>query len=367
MIPVLRSEETARRVWIAWALMAGVGAAAAALVSLGNPGNMGVCGACFLRDLAGALGAFAGEGPRIFRPELAGLILGAFAWAAVSGRFEARSGSHAAARFFLGVLMGWGALVFLGCPFRMLQRIGGGDLNALVGAIGFVGGVGVGLIFEKHGYSVGRTSGVPTAVGSIGPAVGAGLLVAFLTRAGLAGPGPGESAGPAHAFWTWSLAIGLLVGAVLSATGFCAVSAARQVFQKKRVMLAAAGFLILGYVAAALATGKWNGGWGGQPIAHGETVWNVAALALVGLTGVLAGGCPVRQLVMAGEGNGDAFVGVMGLVLGGATAHGLGIASSGTGTTPAGRTVVVIGLIAAVGYAFAATFLRKGRGPESVA
>lgn len=347
--------------------MAGVGAAAAALVSLGNPGNMGICGACFLRDLAGALGAFAGEGPRVFRPELVGLILGAFAWVAMRGRFEARSGSHAATRFFLCVLMGWGALVFLGCPFRMLQRIGGGDLNALVGAIGFVGGVGVGLLFEKKGYSVGRTSVVGPAVGLIGPSVGVGLLAAFLLGAGLAGPGPGESGGPAHAFWIWSLAIGLSAGAVLSATGFCAVSAARQIFQNRRVMLVAAGCMIAGYGAVRLAIGKWNGGWEGQPIAHTETVWNIAALALVGLTGVLAGGCPVRQLVMAGEGNGDAFVGVMGLVVGGATAHGLGIASSGAGTTPAGRAVVVIGLVAALAYASAATFLRKGTTSDSPA
>jgi len=43
------------------------------LVYLGNPGNMGVCGACFLRDVTGALGMIVG--PRIFRPEVAGVML----------------------------------------------------------------------------------------------------------------------------------------------------------------------------------------------------------------------------------------------------------------------------------------------------
>ena len=34
-----------------------------------------------------------------------------------------------------------GALVFLGCPLRMLIRMSAGDLNAYVGLIGFAGGI----------------------------------------------------------------------------------------------------------------------------------------------------------------------------------------------------------------------------------
>jgi len=51
-------------------------------------------------------------------------------------------------------------------------------------------------------------------------------------------------------------------------------------------------------------------------------------LALVGLAGALAGGCPVRQIVMTGEGNGDAFVAVLGITVGGALAHNLGLVSA---------------------------------------
>jgi len=40
-----------------------------------------------------------------------------------------------------------GALVFLGCPLRMILRLGGGDLNAVVGLIGFVIGIFIGIIF----------------------------------------------------------------------------------------------------------------------------------------------------------------------------------------------------------------------------
>ena len=37
-----------------------------------------------------------------------------------------------------------GALVFLGCPLRMVLRLAGGDLNALTAAIGFAVGIFIG-------------------------------------------------------------------------------------------------------------------------------------------------------------------------------------------------------------------------------
>jgi len=343
-------------------LLAGVGAAAALLVKLGNPGNMGICGACFLRDLAGALGLSQGA-PKIFRPEVAGLLLGAMAWRAARGRFEARSGGFAVARFLLGVLMGLGALVFLGCPFRMLQRIGGGDLNAILGLLGFVPGVGIGLYFERRGYSIGRTAPAPRAVGLLGPVVALLLLGLFLLEGPLLGPRPGQAGAPAHADWKLSLGLALAAGAALSATGFCAVSAARQVFSGRKTMLFGAGLLVLGYAAVALAAGTFRLGAAGQPIAHTDALWNVLSLLLVGLCGALAGGCPVRQMVMAGEGNGDAFVAVLGIVTGGALAHNLGIVSSAAGATAAGRWTVAIGIVASVAYA--ASIARASRAPSA--
>lgn len=208
---------------------------------------------------------------------------------------------------------------------------------------------------EKKGYSIGHTTVVVPAVGFIGPVVAAALLVVFLLGAGLAGPGPGVVGDPPHAFWIWSLGIAAIAGAIMSATGFCAVTAARQVFLRRHAMLMGAGCLILGYALISLMTGAWKFGWSGQPVTQPETLWNIAAMVVVGLTGALAGECPVRQMVLSGEGNGDAFVTVMGLLVGGATALGLGIASSGTGTTEAGRAVVFLGGIAALIYAAAVT------------
>ncbi|NOT30282.1 MAG: hypothetical protein HOP15_07530 [Planctomycetes bacterium] len=183
---MLRNPSSKRAVWIGVALVGLVGALAAWLVAAGNPGNMGVCGACFLRDVGGSLGLFS-SGPQYFRPEVAGLMLGAFAAVLARGRFSARSGSHAAARFFFGLWMAIGALGFLGCPFRLFQRLGGGDSNALVGAGGLALGVGLGLLFERRGYGVGKTAEVPKPVGLLAHVFVLTLLVLFL-RGVLLGP-----------------------------------------------------------------------------------------------------------------------------------------------------------------------------------
>ena len=344
------------------ALAAAIGVACGVLVWQGNPGNMGICGACFLRDVTGALGMI--EKPRIFRPEVAGVMLGALAWVVAARRYGARSGSFAVTRFFFGTWMAIGALVFLGCPFRMLQRIGGGDMNAVIGAGGFLAGVGLGHFFERRGYTVGRTQVVAAPVGLVGPAVAVIVLLLFVGRM-LKGPPPGSTDKPDHAKWLVALAISGVAGIALSATGFCAVSAARQIFLKRKRMLLAALLLIAGYAAVAIATGGFRGSFGGQPIAHRDVAWSVLAMALVGLCGVLAGGCPVRQMVMAGEGNGDAFMTVAGITAGGAIAHNLGLVSTSDapsiagGPTELGKWAVGIGLAVALAYATGITFGRR--------
>ena len=47
-----------------------------------------------------------------------------------------------------------GALVFLGCPLRMLLRIGNGDLNAIVGLLGYVFGIFIGVQFLKRAIAL---------------------------------------------------------------------------------------------------------------------------------------------------------------------------------------------------------------------
>ncbi|GFP28978.1 uncharacterized protein HKBW3S33_02394, partial [Candidatus Hakubella thermalkaliphila] len=135
-----------------------IGLVAVLLVKLGNPPNMGFCIACFYRDIVGALGLHRAALVQYIRPEIIGFILGSFAIATAKGEFRPRGGSAPIIRFILGFLMMTGALVFLGCPLRMLLRLGNGDLNALTGLIGFVVGIWVGIQFLKNGYSLGKST-----------------------------------------------------------------------------------------------------------------------------------------------------------------------------------------------------------------
>ncbi len=90
-----------------------------------------------------------------------------------------------------------------------------------------------------------------------------------------------------------------------------------------------------------------------QPIAHSQYLWSFLGMALAGWGSILLGGCPLRQLILAGEGNGDAGVTVLGMVVGAAVAHNFGLAGNADsvvdgvytvgGIGKAGMTAVVIG------------------------
>ena len=136
---------------------AAVGLAAIALTLLGNPANMGFCIACFLRDIAGACGLHSAAKVQYLRPEIIGLVLGAFIMSVATREFLARAGYAPAVRFVLGGFVMIGALAFLGCPLRMVLRLGGGDLNALVSLVGFTIGISIGVVFLKKGFTLGRS------------------------------------------------------------------------------------------------------------------------------------------------------------------------------------------------------------------
>ena len=126
-----------------------VGVAALVLTALGNPGNMGFCIACFERDIAGALGLHSAAKVQYLRPEIVGIVLGALIAAVAAKEFRAKAGASPACRFLLGLFVMIGALAFLGCPLRMVLRLAGGDLNALVGLVGFIIGILLGIVFLK--------------------------------------------------------------------------------------------------------------------------------------------------------------------------------------------------------------------------
>ena len=70
---------------------AAVGLAALILTALGNPTNMGFCIACFLRDISGAVGLHSAAKVQYVRPEIIGLVLGAFIMSVASKEFKARA------------------------------------------------------------------------------------------------------------------------------------------------------------------------------------------------------------------------------------------------------------------------------------
>ena len=98
-------------------------------------------------------------------------------------------------------------------------------------------------------------------------------------------------------------------------------------------------------LGAVTGTSYFNPGFAGQPIAHTDGLWNALGMYLAGFGCILLGGCPLRQLILAGEGNTDSAVTVLGLMAGAAFAHNFGLASSGEGPTANGKIAVIIGIV----------------------
>ena len=322
-----------------------IGAIAVWLVCMGNPGNMGFCIACFLRDTAGACGLHSAGVVQNVRPEIIGLVLGACIAALVFREFKPRGGSSPMLRFVLGVTVMVGALMFLGCPLRMALRISGGDLNAVVGLVGFVGGILLGVLALKKGFSLRRAYAQPMLEGAAFPFVNVLLLVLLFAAPALftfSVEGPGSLSAPAWA----SLVAGLVVGALAQRTRLCMAGGIRDAVMFRDFYLAI-GFAAIIAVAAIgnLLVGKFALGFGGQPVAHTDGVWNFLGMAVVGWGSVLLGGCPLRQLILAGEGNSDSAVTVLGMVVGAALCHNFGLASSANGPTFNGQVAVVLGIV----------------------
>ena len=97
-----RSVEMKKVNWVVVIAGAAVGLAAVVLTALGNPANMGFCIACFLRDIAGAVGMHSAAKVQYVRPEIIGLVLGAFIMSVATKEFRAKAGSSPATRFVLG-------------------------------------------------------------------------------------------------------------------------------------------------------------------------------------------------------------------------------------------------------------------------
>ena len=331
-----------------------VGIAALALTAFGNPANMGFCIACFVRDIAGATKLHTAAPVQYFRPEIVGLILGSTIMSLGTKEFKARAGSSPATRFLIGAFVMIGALVFLGCPLRMVIRMGGGDLNAFVGLVGFLLGILIGVAFIKKGFSLKRSYEVTKTEGFALPAAFVVLFLLFLAVPALfafSESGPGSK----HAPIIVSLLIAAVVGALCQRSRLCMVGGMRDAVMFGDFSLLS-GFLaiFLTVLVGNLILGNFSGfSTYLQPISHASELWNLLGMTLVGWGSVLLGGCPLRQVILAGEGNGDSAVTVLGMLVGAAFAHNFKLAGAAASVTDgvysaggigtAGKVAVFIG------------------------
>ncbi len=335
---------------------AAVGLAAIALTLLGNPANMGFCIACFLRDIAGACGLHSAAKVQYLRPEIIGLVLGAFIMSVATREFRARAGSAPAVRFVLGGFVMIGALAFLGCPLRMVLRLGGGDLNALVGLVGFTIGISIGVVFLKKGFTLGRSYEAKQGEGGVLPIVMAALLILVLAVPALfkfseEGPRlqarplphrPGHRPGSGRAGPEVPHVHGGRHPGYHHAEGRPPAHRLHRHFRGGPHRQPHHRQLQAGLHHAAHC--------------HSSHLWNLLGMVLVGWGSVLLGGCPLRQLILAGSGSGDSAVTVFGMIVGAAMAHNFGLAGNPDSLNEAkelvvggisnyGKAAVVLGLI----------------------
>lgn len=305
----------------------------------GNPPNMGICIICFNRDIAGAIGLQNAPLVQYLRPEILGMVLGAFVAAIIFGEYKPRGGSAPFTRFTLGFISAAGALVFLGCPWRVILRLAGGDGHALFGLAGLIVGVGIGVLFFRKGFSLGRSQTLHPFSGLIMPAVMLSLVILYICD----WPVPGEAKvgvlnyslkgpGSMHAPFIMSICVGLIVGFFAQRSRFCTMGALRDVMLFRQFHLAI-GFsaMLVAALLLNLAVGAFHPGFANQPISQPNDLWNFLGMVTAGLAFALAGGCPGRQLFLSGEGDNDAAVFIAGLIVGAAMAHNFQFASSTTG------------------------------------
>ena len=124
-----------------------------------------------------------------------------------------------------------------------------------------------------------------------------------------------------HAPWLISLAAGLVVGGLSQVSRLCTIGGFRDLFLfKKSILIFGYLAVLIGVFVVNISFGNFHLGFENQPIAHTDGLWNFLGMALAGFCSVLLGGCPLRQLIMTGEGNSDSAVTVLGLAAGAAFA-----------------------------------------------
>ena len=320
-----------------------LGALAVGLTVLGNPASTGLCASCFLVNAAGSIGLHARESQSYLRPEIFGIVLGAFFAASATKEFRARGGGSPVRHFFGGAFILLGCEVFIGCPIKALLRTAGGGAAGLVGLAGLMAGVLFATAYLRDRFSLPAPRALPEGAGLVLPAA-AFLLLALSAGIGESFAGSGFPSGARHAPFAASAAAGLLFGAIGQRTRFCVTGSVRTAALTRDFSEAAgtAAFLIAA-LAVNLFIGAFTPTLSLEPGAHTDLPWAFLALGMVGFGAILVNGCPFRQLVRASSGDLDAVAAVAGMLLAAGLSVRWGIGSSPAGVTAAGKIAVLLG------------------------
>ncbi|RMG61458.1 MAG: YedE-related selenium metabolism membrane protein [Deltaproteobacteria bacterium] len=334
----------------------------AVLLSIaGNPTNTGLCVSCFLVNIAGALGLHGALVSSYLRPEIFAIVVGSFAVAFLTGEFRARTSGGNILKFLGGAFMIFGCEVFIGCPVKMLLRLSSGSLTALVGLAGLFGGVAFASLFVREGFHVFKYGESSEMLGTLLPL--GSFLALFLSSTGVYAFAAGVVGSSArHAPFALSLGAGLLMGFIGQRTRFCITGSVEKSLLTRTFTEAGApvGFL-LGALLLNLVSGGFHPAYFLEPGAHTNLFWAFLSLAMVGFGAILIGGCPFRQLVLAGEGDLGAAWASAGMLAGAALAVRMGISSSAGGVTLPGKISVLLGFVFFLSLALWGMKTKRGR------
>ncbi len=314
------------------------------LVTAGNPKHTGICISCFMEGIAGSIGLHNNPRMMYIRPEIIGFILGAFIISLLSKDFRPSGGSSPVIRFVLGFLTIVGSAMFIGCPVKMLYRFSAGDLTALAAIAGLIAGVWVGVLFMREGSYLGDENPVNKLNGWIIPLCAVLLLVFVVLKPSFISQstrGPGAVFAP---LWI-SLAAGLILGGLTQRSRFCVVGSLRNfILANDKSLLIGLILMIVAAIVASVLTGQFHLGMYDQPGSHLSHGWSFMGMFLTGFASVILGGCPYRQLILAGEGNTDSGVATLGMLAAAALVHDWALASSTAGPTFNGKIAVLGGI-----------------------
>lgn len=324
------------------------GVLGAFLVFFGNPG---FCFSCFTRGLTNVAAGFCGvEAVLHLRPEIPAFVLGSFLSAFSAKEFRPRGGSSPLLRLLLGFFTMVGAKIFLGCTWRAYARLAEGDWNALAGIAGVIAGVGAGVYFLRQGFTLGRAGKVSVRSGALLPLISCVLLAILLFR-----PVFFPASGPDMSLVSVALSVGvgLLVGWMAQKSRYCTVGAIRN------LIMARDAHLLYGIIAFLIASFTMNilldqfmPGFDNQPLEHTNHLWNFLGMLLLGLAATFAGGCPGRQFVLSGQGDGDAAVFLLGMLAGGLFSCLVPLTGLSEGVTAYGMAAVALGIIFCLAVGF---------------